>query len=48
MLKPFKMEAHKTIPKKLFVSEEQNYFNEVISLTPQDRIGNIDLFKYGS
>ena len=42
MLKPFGMEPPKAIPKKLFVSEEENNCKEEINLTPQNRIGNID------
>ena len=34
MLKPFGMEPPKAIPKKLFVSEEENNCKEEISLTP--------------
>ena len=36
------MESRKDIPKKIFVSEEENNCKEEINLTPQDRIGNID------
>ena len=42
MLKPFGMEPPKAIPKKLFVSEEENNCKEEINLTLQNRIGNID------
>ena len=42
MLKPFCMEPPKAIPKKLFVSEEENNCKEEINLTLQNRIGNID------
>ena len=45
-LKIFDMEACKAIPKKHFVLEENN-FEEEISLTPQDRIGNINRCKCG-
>ena len=41
-LKPFDMEARKTVPKKQFVLEEGNNCEEEISLAPQDRIGNIN------
>ena len=41
-LKPFDMEPRKAIPKKSFVSEEENNYEEEINLTSQDRIGNID------
>ena len=44
-LKPFDMEPCKVIPKKLFVSKEQNNCEEEISLTPQDRIDDIDWCK---
>ena len=37
-MKPFDIEPRKTIPKKLFASEEENNCEEKISLTPQDRI----------
>ena len=46
MLKPFDMEPRKAIPNKIFVSEKENC-QEEINLTPQDRIGNIDLTKSG-
>ena len=36
------MEPPKAIPKKLFVSEEENNCKEEINLTLQNRIGNID------
>ena len=39
------MEPCKVIPKKLFVSKEQNNCEEEISLTPQDRIDDIDWCK---
>ena len=42
MLKPFGMEPPKAIPKKLFVSEEENNCKEEINLTLQNKIGNID------
>ena len=38
MLKPFGMEPPKAIPKKLFVSEEENNCKEEINLTPQNRL----------
>ena len=41
-LKSFYVEPRKAIPKKYFVSEEQNNCEEEINLTPKDRIGNID------
>ena len=41
-LKPFYMEPRNAIPKKLFVSEEQNNCEEEINLTPLDRTGNIN------
>ena len=44
-LKPLDMEPCKAIPKKLFVLKEQNNCKEEISLTPQDRIGDIDWCK---
>ena len=44
-LKPFDMELRKAIPKKLFVSEEENNCQEELNLTPQDKIGNIDWCK---
>ena len=40
--KPFNMEPRKAIPKKYFVSEEENACEEEINLTQQDRISNID------
>ena len=46
MLKPFDMEPRQAIPNKHFVSEKENCQDE-INLTPQDRIGNIDLCKSG-
>ena len=45
-LKPFDMEPRKAIPKKPFVSKENNC-EEEINFTPQDRIGNIDWCKCG-
>ena len=39
------MEPHKAIPKKHFVSEEENNCEEETNLTPHDRIGNIDWCK---
>ena len=39
------MEPCKTIPKKPFALEEENNFEEEITLTTQDRIGNIDWCK---
>ena len=42
MLKPFGMEPPKAIPKKLFVSEEENDCKEEINLTLQNKIGNIN------
>ena len=42
MLKPFNMEPCKAVPKKLFVSEEESNCEGEISLTPQDKIGNIN------
>ena len=36
------MEPCKSIPKKNFVSEEENNNKEEINLSPQDRISNID------
>ena len=44
-LKPLDMEPCKAIPKKRFVSKEQNNCEEKISLTPQDRSGDIDWCK---
>ena len=41
------MEHRKAIPRKHFVSEEENNCEEEINLTPHDRIGNIDLYKCG-
>ena len=38
--KPFDMEPRKAIPKKHFVSKEENNCKEEIHLTPQDRISN--------
>ena len=46
-LKPFDMESRIAIPKKAFVSEEENYCDEEISFTQQDRIGNINWCKCG-
>ena len=43
MLKTFDMEPCKAISKKHFVPEEENKCEEEINLTPQNRIGNIDL-----
>ena len=40
-LKLINMEPRKAIPKKLFVSEEENNCEEVIISTPRDRIGNM-------
>ena len=40
--KPFNMEPRKAIPKKYFLSEEENACEEVINLTQQDRISNVD------
>ena len=45
-LKPFDMESHKAIPKKPFVSEEDNIEKE-INLNPKDRIRNVDYCKCG-
>ena len=39
------MEPCNAIPKKHFVSEEENNCQREINLTPQDRIGNIDWCK---
>ena len=39
------MEPRKSMPKKPFVSEEQNNYEEEINLTPQD--SNIDWCKSG-
>ena len=39
-LKPFNMETRKAIPKKHFVSEEENNCEEETNLAPQDRIRN--------
>ena len=36
------MECRKAIPKKRFVSEEENNGEEEINLTSQDRIDNIN------
>ena len=47
MLKPFNMEPCKAVPKKLFVSEEESNCEGEISLTPQDKIGNINWWKCG-
>ena len=47
MPKPFDMEPHKAIPKKYFVSEEENNCEKEIKLTPQDWISNIDWCKWG-
>ena len=44
-LKPLYIEPRKTIPKKHFVWKEDNYWEEEINLTPQDRTGNIDWCK---
>ena len=44
-LKPFGMESHTAIPKKHFLSEEENNCEEEINLTPQDGISNIDWCK---
>ena len=41
-LKPFDMEPRKAIPKKHFVSEEEDHCEEEINVTPQDRIGNTE------
>ena len=41
------MESRIAIPKKAFVSEEENYCDEEISFTQQDRIGNINWCKCG-
>ena len=46
-LKTFDMEPHKTIPKKLFLSEEEHNRKEEINLTSQDAIRNIDWYKCG-
>ena len=46
-LKPFDMEPRKAIPKKSFVTEEENNCEEEIDLTTQDRIGNIDWCRCG-
>ena len=46
-LKPFDMEPCKAIPKKPFVSEEENKCEEEINLTTQERIGNISWCKCG-
>ena len=43
-LKPFDLEPRKAIPKKIFVSEEENNFEEEINLITEDWIGNIDSF----
>ena len=40
------MEPCNAIPKKHFVSEEENNCQREINLTPQDRIGNIDWCKW--
>ena len=45
-LKRFNMEPPRAIPKKHFVSEEENNC-EKINLTPQDRISNTDWWKCG-
>ena len=39
------MERRKAIPKKRFVSEEENNGEEEINLTSQDRIDNINWCK---
>ena len=41
------MEPHKAIPKKPFLSEEENNGKEQINLTSQDAIRNIDWYKCG-
>ena len=41
------MEPRKAIPKKHFVSKEENNCKEEIHLTPQDRISNTDWWKCG-
>ena len=46
-LKPFDVEPCKAIPKKHFVSEEENNCEKEINLKRQDRIGNIDWCKCG-
>ena len=46
-LKPFNMEPRMAIPKKHFVSEEENGCEEGINLIPQDRVGNINQCKCG-
>ena len=47
MLKPFDTEPPRAIPKKPFVSEEENNCEDEINLKSQDRIGNIDWCKCG-
>ena len=45
--KPFDVEPCKAIPKKHFVSEEENNCEKEINLIRQDRTGNIDWCKCG-
>ena len=47
MLKPFYMEPRQAVPKKHFVSKEENKCEEEINLIRQDRIGNMDWCKCG-
>ena len=46
-LKQIDMEPRQAIPKKHFISEEENNCEEEINLSPQDRNGNIDWHKCG-
>ena len=46
MLKPFDMEPRRALPKKPFVSKEENNCEEEISLKLQDKIDNIDWCKH--
>ena len=46
-LKPFGMKPRNAIPKKNFVSEEENNCEEEINLTEKDSISNTDWCKYG-
>ena len=45
-MKPFNMQPRAAVPYKTFVMEEENNFEEKISLAPQDLIGNISCCKF--
>ena len=45
-MKPFNMQPRAAVPYKTFVMEEENNFEEEISLASQDLIGNISCCKF--